>query len=506
MSRSLCSKISLLHRYSSLSRVRNQSNLCKKLFTHSFTQNIVLLSPNPYPELLPLLFPLIRASPFSPTMSTPSILPSVPATHADFIPYLSSHPNRSLSELLEPYKQYDAKLREVFAQEPNHPALNDPYINVVPVFDGHTKHVKIRARDLENESVEEKEKYVMPLDAAERRGNGSPAIVHDVKEFQKNFALFCESSLVDLDWSNVVAAGSAVVTCLLPVPPKHNKSKKTLRQYYHDIIAPASDVDLFIYGLNEEEAVQKIIQIEQRIKDSILTETTTIRTKNAITIASQYPTRHVQIVLRLYKSVSEILTGFDVDCSCAAYDGTQVWTSPRAITAYMTQANTIDLTRRSPSYENRLSKYSHRGFEAYVDFLERKKIDPTIYERNFARTVGLARLLVLERLPTKSKREAYMDERRVERGRPAINRYPEFSNGRNIKDEHEDEVAEWVDAKDVSDYRKSRIMSVRVLLLDTVGVNSTNLILLPLVSNCSPILLECRGVPFGLRLQDCTAR
>jgi hypothetical protein len=134
--------------------------------------------------------------------------------------------------------------------------------------------------------------------------------VQDVKEFQKNFALFSESSLVDLDWSNVVAAGSAVVTCLLPVPAKHNKSKKTLRQYYHDIIAPASDVDLFIYGLNEEEAVQKIIQIEQRIKDSILTETTTVRTKNAITIASQYPTRHVQIVLRLYKSVSEILTGY----------------------------------------------------------------------------------------------------------------------------------------------------------------------------------------------------
>jgi hypothetical protein len=113
-------------------------------------------------------------------------------------------------------------------------------------------------------------------------------------------------------------------------------------------------VDLFIYGLNEEEAVKKIIQIEQRIKDSILTETTTVRTKNAITIASQYPTRHVQIVLRIYKSVAEILTGFDVDCSCAAYDGQQVWAAPRALAAYMTQTNTIDLTRRSPSYENHL--------------------------------------------------------------------------------------------------------------------------------------------------------
>ncbi|KAJ4286829.1 hypothetical protein N0V90_013081 [Kalmusia sp. IMI 367209] len=357
-----------------------------------------------------------------------------------------------LPELLEPYKQYDAKLREVFAQEPSHPALADSHLNIVPVFAGHEQSLKVRARDLDGESQEEKERYVMALVESERRKNGSPAIVQDLKEFQQNFALFCESSLVDLDWTNVVAAGSSVVTCLLPVPEQCKRSKRALRQYYHETIAPASDVDLFIYGLNEEEAIKKIIEIEQRIKDSILTETTTIRTKNAITIASQYPTRHIQIVLRIYKSVSEILTGFDVDCSCAAYDGKQVWAAPRALTAYMTQTNTIDLTRRSPSYESRLSKYSHRGFEVYWPLLERSRVDPTIFERNFARTVGLARLLVLERLPSKSEREGYMDERRRERGRPAINRYHNFSMRDNIKDRYEDEVAEWVDQEDVSDY------------------------------------------------------
>ncbi|OAG06714.1 ankyrin [Paraphaeosphaeria sporulosa] len=381
-----------------------------------------------------------------------STLPDVPAKHADFVSYVESHPDTSLLELLEPYKKYDAKLREIFAQEPDHPVLADEHLNVVPVFNGHTSSLKIRARDLDSESQEEKERYIMSLGAEERRPNNSPAIVQDIKEFQQNFALFCESSLVDLDWSNVVAAGSSVVTCLLPVPKQYKESKRALRQYYHETIAPASDVDLFIYGLSEEEAVKKIIEVEKRIKDSILTETTTIRTKNAITIASQYPTRHIQIVLRIYKSVSEILTGFDVDCSCAAYDGKQVWAAPRALTAYMTQANTIDLTRRSPSYESRLSKYSHRGFEVYWPLLERSRVDPTIFERNFGRTVGLARLLVLERLPTKTERESYMDERRRERGRPPVNRYRNFSMRDNIKDRHEDEVAEWVEQEDVSDY------------------------------------------------------
>lgn len=294
----------------------------------------------------------------------------------------------------------------------------------------------------------------MPLEDKDRRHSGSPAIVQSLKEFQQNFAVFCESSLVDLDWSNVVVAGSSVVTCMLPVPDGHRQSKRALRQYYHETVAPASDVDLFLYGLSEEDAKKKIIEIEQRIKDSILTETTTIRTKNAITIASQYPTRHIQIVLRIYKSVSEILTGFDVDCSCAAFDGKQVWAAPRALTAYMTQVNTIDLTRRSPSYESRLSKYSRRGFEVYWPLLERDRVDPTIFERNFARTVGLARLLVLERMPTKDEREAYMDERRRERGRPEINRFHRYGRYNNIKEKYEDEIAEWVSQEDVSDYRQ----------------------------------------------------
>jgi ankyrin repeat protein len=231
-------------------------------------------------------------------------------------------------------------------------------------------------------------------------------------------------------------------------------SAESARAYYHEKLAPASDVDLFIFGLDEEQAIEKIKQIETAVRDSILSDTTTIRTKHAITIASQYPTRHVQIVLRLYKSVSEILTGFDVDCSCVAYDGTQVWAAPRAVAAFVTQINMVDLSRRSPSYENRLSKYSHRGFEVYWPLLERSKVDPTIFERSFSRVMGLARLLVLEKLPGPNDRDTYLAKRRQERGRPE----PPWSRRRrhklsgNLKDSQPDDVAEWVEADQVSNY------------------------------------------------------
>lgn len=161
-------------------------------------------------------------------------------------------------------------------------------------------------------------------------------------------------------------------------------------------------------------------------------------------------------MLRIYKSVSEILTGFDVDCSGAAYSGDQVYCTPRALQSYITQINHIDLSRRSPSYENRLSKYGHRGFEVYWGSLDRSRVDPTIFERSFRRTLGLARLLVLERLPTSASRDDYVQKRREERGRPVVNTYRRQLGSLigNIKDAHEDEVAEWEseEAATISNY------------------------------------------------------
>ncbi|KAF7901931.1 uncharacterized protein EAF01_007229 [Botrytis porri] len=394
------------------------------------------------------------ASDTLPERPAPIELPNLPAPIKDFIPYISQNPTKNISTIIEPYKAYESELRKIYAQQPDHEVIKDGAVNLVPIFSGHENGLKIRARDLKSESTEELEKYIMPLKHEERRPNGSPAVVGSIKDFQTNFNLFSESSLADLDWSNVVAAGSAVTTSLLTIPENWAGSKRAMREYYHEHLAPASDVDLFLYGLTEAEGLEKIKQIETNIRDAILHETTTIRTKNAITIASQHPTRHVQIVLRLYDSISQIITGFDVDCSCAAYDGKQVYMSPRAVGSFVTQCNTIDLTRRSPSYENRLSKYSHRGFEVHWPMLDRSRIDPTIFERSFGRTEGLARLLILEKLPKTVDRENYMDQRRKERGRPSLSRG--FRNQRrlygNLKDQEEDEVADWAEQDEIANY------------------------------------------------------
>lgn len=166
----------------------------------------------------------------------------------DFIPYFNEHPYTPVSDLLALFKTFEDTLRKVYALQPKHAALRDQFINTLPVFSGHEGNLRVQARSLQDEA--ENERYIMPLGPSERKANGAPAVVDSIKGSKKNFDIFSESALVDMDWSNVVVAGSSVLTALLPAPEKYSGSKKALREYYHERLAPASDVDLFIYGLN----------------------------------------------------------------------------------------------------------------------------------------------------------------------------------------------------------------------------------------------------------------
>jgi hypothetical protein len=223
-----------------------------------------------------------------------------------------------------------------------------------------------------------------------------------LEEFKKNWDIFTEGSLSQfIEWNNVVAAGGPVLACLLPFEDAAKVSKRSIRKHYHSEAYPTSDINLFLWGLTPERAELKIKSIYEAVHDSIPWDVTCIRTKHTVSIYSQYPYRPIQIVLRLYQSPAEILAGFDIDASCCAYDGSRVWANPRAIVAMIRQCNTVDMLRRSPSYEVRLAKYSSRGFEVHVPNLKREDIDPTIYERSIPKMEGLARLLVLERLTDK---------------------------------------------------------------------------------------------------------
>ncbi|KAI1490359.1 hypothetical protein F5X96DRAFT_679155 [Biscogniauxia mediterranea] len=324
----------------------------------------------------------------------------LPTPASEFLLHLDQNRQTPTREVLEPYLSYEAWLRQEFMRPGSE---IDDLANLTQIYNGQEDLFRIRTIDRRRASSE---KYLLPLHDNQREVDDSLAIAPTLKEYQKNFSGFTH------DWSNIVVAGSSALLPLLS--PRRDVSigyeptvENRLETYYQNT-ANSSDIDIFIYGLDsEDKAIQRIIEIEELLRKNQRLDRRhglSLRSENAITLISpKYPFRHVQIILRLYRSISEILTGFDVDCACVAFDGNKVYSNPRGITAIATRTNTIDLSRRSPSYENRLWKYRNHNFEVYWDSLDRSRIklnfSTSTQEEDYPkipRLTGLARLLYSE--------------------------------------------------------------------------------------------------------------
>ncbi|KAI8810866.1 hypothetical protein BJ742DRAFT_161669 [Cladochytrium replicatum] len=300
-------------------------------------------------------------------------------------------------------------LRKLFAQQRDAPELNDPLVHLInPHAD---ESLQLACKQWPEELAIP---VVMPV---KKRLAERERAIASKDEFLVNFRMFTEGMLFDLNWNNVFMAGGSVLACILPVPAPFNATASARRKYLREKY-PASDIDLFIYGLAEDAAKAKMDEIYNSIADNLPHACIAFRTPAAVTIVSRYPYRHVQLVLRLYKSPAEVVMGFDVDACAVGFNGTDVMITRRAHLALVNQVNTIDISRRSPSYELRLSKYSERGFEVRVPQLDRKKVDPQIYERGFDKVNGLARLLLFESLRSMDERMNFKEVLRTRRLRP----------------------------------------------------------------------------------------
>jgi len=136
-------------------------------------------------------------------MSQYEELPATPVKYEEFVEYIADAQSpAAVREKLKPFLEYESKLRSIFAQEPDHPAIKDNFAGIVPVYAGHDDKITYRARDLKNETKAEKERYIMPIagdDEWEYGTSGARAVV-PLEEFQKNFSIFSEGALHNMDW------------------------------------------------------------------------------------------------------------------------------------------------------------------------------------------------------------------------------------------------------------------------------------------------------------------
>lgn len=162
---------------------------------------------------------------------------------------INSNSFEEYSKNLSFIRENENNYRKIYcnpALDPTNECLKDPLCNLVPV---HKNSELFKYRDLFPE-----EKEIPRIFQLEKRRKVSDACIATADEFKTNFDVLTEGMLKYIDWNNIIVAGGSVSACLRPVPNQNKTTRKKLRDYFHVKEYSGVDIDLFIYGLDEEGA------------------------------------------------------------------------------------------------------------------------------------------------------------------------------------------------------------------------------------------------------------
>ncbi len=160
-----------------------------------------------------------------------------------------------------------------------------------------------------------------------------------------------------VDFSNILIAGGCISSILLDVK--------------------VCDIDIFFYGLSPDDATNKMLDVIDALNPD---EEKVIYTKNKYNLTVKIDGTIYQFIFRCYKSISQILHGFDIASSAIGFDGKQLYTTKVGDFAFSTAMNIVDLTKRSPTYETRLAKYCNRGFSIGLPNFDMSKFASEVKE------------------------------------------------------------------------------------------------------------------------------
>lgn len=180
----------------------------------------------------------------------------------------------TVQDALKPALEEERDLRVLYATDrSNAKVAQHPYAGLIDVF-GAPEQIRLaHPRVVDHKSQEELEaNYVFPLSKDVRKTPGEQATVPSLQEFERNWSVFSEGSLVQLsaeDWQGVVAAGGSVLACMEPLSEKNGETRRAMGKWYHSQRFPTSDVDLFLWGMNKEQVSG---DVQRALYDSYLRE------------------------------------------------------------------------------------------------------------------------------------------------------------------------------------------------------------------------------------------
>ncbi|EFA74623.1 hypothetical protein PPL_11591 [Heterostelium album PN500] len=195
----------------------------------------------------------------------------------------------------------------------------------------------------------------------------NPLVLQDKKTFLDNLKKNTDGFFESLDMSNMVIIGGIMTSSL---------SGETAG-------FESSDIDVCFYGLSETDITARIVKIVEHINANYTGHSITY-SDNEITFCRHYPYRHIQFNCTLFNNIQDVLLGVDIEASCFAFDGTNVWTTQRGIEAFNYRTNFASpygfVIRGDQIYQRRLLKYLERGFN--IAYLPNDKLAESVKMMN----------------------------------------------------------------------------------------------------------------------------
>lgn len=147
---------------------------------------------------------------------------------------------------------------------------------------------------------------------------------------------------------------------------------------YCDTPAP-SDIDFFIIENNEDCALFQIrtaiISLNKYCKEKQIGNIK-IRSNQALTIGVDDCNLNIQIILKRFANISQLLASFDIEICRVAYYQRKIHVADTAQRALSTGNIISDWRWESPTFASRLFKYCKLGFELIVDRSRKEYIMP----------------------------------------------------------------------------------------------------------------------------------
>jgi len=165
--------------------------------------------------------------------------------------------------------------------------------------------------------------------------------------------------------------------------------------------AQVADIDLWLVGHgSDEEALAAIGSLGDYL--SRLSPLTVYRTAGCVTFVDSTPDHRpcpIQVILRRYSTLGEVIHGFDLGSSAVAWDGARVWLTALGALAAEHGINILNMAARRATYEKRLARYFSRGYGIVLPDLDMGsfRLNPTLPFLSVPRGYGIPPFLSVSR-------------------------------------------------------------------------------------------------------------